>query len=217
MSSDAASDEKVDKLVKRVMAFKNPFCVLGADPTTPSEEIQKRYKRMALILHPDKCKHPRAKEAFAQLKKCLETLTEAAMLPDRAAYSEMWHRAETKALDNWAAKGRKRKFDDDESLKQFRHDVELLTQKLQMEAEQAAENIEKAKQANDRYVQDKRAKILEEMRKDDEKERDWEEKRDDRVAGWRTWQDRKGNGDSKPKKKPRGLMRPPKPKDLSVV
>jgi len=29
------------------------------------EDIQKKYKKVALLIHPDKCKHPKATEAFA--------------------------------------------------------------------------------------------------------------------------------------------------------
>eukprot|EP00917_Polyrhabdina_sp_WS-2016_P031848 GHVP01067953.1.p1 GENE.GHVP01067953.1~~GHVP01067953.1.p1 ORF type:complete len:378 (+),score=46.51 GHVP01067953.1:23-1135(+) len=38
--------------------------------------VKKKYKKMALLMHPDKCKHPKADEAFKVLSVATQTLTD---------------------------------------------------------------------------------------------------------------------------------------------
>jgi DnaJ family protein C protein 8 len=46
-------------------AFKlNPFEKLNIRFTATPEEIRKAYRKTSLMVHPDKCKHPQAQEAF---------------------------------------------------------------------------------------------------------------------------------------------------------
>jgi hypothetical protein len=43
-------------------------CLRGArlppHPRLPAGEVKKRYWRLSLLIHPDKCSHPRAHDAF---------------------------------------------------------------------------------------------------------------------------------------------------------
>lgn len=52
--------------VNRVLgAFKlNPFEMLGLRFNAPPEDIPRQYRKVSLAVHPDKCTHPRANEAF---------------------------------------------------------------------------------------------------------------------------------------------------------
>eukprot|EP00760_Papus_ankaliazontas_P011834 PhM_4_TR15067/c0_g1_i1/m.504 len=43
--------------------------ILGITPTSTADELKRRYKRIALSIHPDKCADPRAAEAFAIVQK----------------------------------------------------------------------------------------------------------------------------------------------------
>lgn len=40
-----------------------------------TQEIKKIYRKKSLLVHPDKCKHPKAQEAFDVLKKAQEVRT----------------------------------------------------------------------------------------------------------------------------------------------
>ena len=48
--------------------------VLGVEPTATSGEIKKRYWRLSLLIHPDKCAHPRANDAFQAVSKVSKDL-----------------------------------------------------------------------------------------------------------------------------------------------
>ncbi|OJD09693.1 hypothetical protein ACJ73_10142, partial [Blastomyces percursus] len=52
----------------------NPYEILGVPDPSEMEDIQKAYKHLALLLHPDKNKHQRAEEAFKRLNWAGEAL-----------------------------------------------------------------------------------------------------------------------------------------------
>lgn len=62
--------------VNRILgAFKlNPFEQLGIKFDTDREDIRKHYRKVSLLVHPDKCSHPRAGDAFDILGQAQATL-----------------------------------------------------------------------------------------------------------------------------------------------
>lgn len=58
-----------DSEVNRILgAFKlNPFEQLGLRFDCSMEDIRRQYRKISLLVHPDKCKHPLAKDAFEVL------------------------------------------------------------------------------------------------------------------------------------------------------
>ena len=50
------------------------YDVLGVKPTATSGEIKKRYWRLSLLIHPDKCSHARANDAFQAVSKVSKDL-----------------------------------------------------------------------------------------------------------------------------------------------
>ncbi|XP_010713856.2 dnaJ homolog subfamily C member 14, partial [Meleagris gallopavo] len=46
----------------------NPFQALGVEMTASDAELRKAYRRLAVLVHPDKSEHPRAEEAFKVLR-----------------------------------------------------------------------------------------------------------------------------------------------------
>jgi DnaJ family protein C protein 8 len=86
--------------VNRILgAFRlNPFEQLGVRFDTPPEDIRRAYRKVSLMVHPDKCTHPRAKEAF-------EVIGEAqkALLDDekRTALVYLLNHAKDRVLEEW--------------------------------------------------------------------------------------------------------------------
>ncbi|ONI16146.1 hypothetical protein PRUPE_3G081100 [Prunus persica] len=50
------------------------YDILGANQNMSAENIKKRYWKMSLLVHPDKCSHPRAQQAFVKLNKAFKEL-----------------------------------------------------------------------------------------------------------------------------------------------
>lgn len=54
--------------------FYNPYDILQLDATATEEDIKKQYKAFAVIVHPDKCKDPRSKDAWHTVEQAHKTL-----------------------------------------------------------------------------------------------------------------------------------------------
>lgn len=52
----------------------DPYDVLGVEPAATSGQIKKQYWRLSLLIHPDKCSHPRANDAFQAVSKVSKEL-----------------------------------------------------------------------------------------------------------------------------------------------
>lgn len=64
-SSNNSSEPEI--IIKRVSATTDYYKILGISRSATEEEVKKAYKKLALKLHPDKCKLPGAEEAFKRL------------------------------------------------------------------------------------------------------------------------------------------------------
>lgn len=55
-----------------------PFCfsILGVPPDSSQEQIRKHYKKIAVLVHPDKNKQAGAEEAFKVLQRAFELIGE---------------------------------------------------------------------------------------------------------------------------------------------
>jgi len=58
-------EEIVERLTAKTIT--SPFEILGINPDMPDEQIAKHYRKMSILIHPDKCKHPKARDAFQLL------------------------------------------------------------------------------------------------------------------------------------------------------
>ncbi|XP_042309546.1 dnaJ homolog subfamily C member 14 [Sceloporus undulatus] len=69
----------------------NPFQVLGLELTASDAELKKAYRHLAVLVHPDKNKHPRAEEAFKVLRAAWDIVSN----PERRKEYEIKRMAET--------------------------------------------------------------------------------------------------------------------------
>ncbi|CAI5449257.1 unnamed protein product [Caenorhabditis angaria] len=65
------------ELVERIRHCKDYYEILKVDKKASEEDIKKEYRKMALKLHPDKCKAPHATEAFKALGNAYAVLSDA--------------------------------------------------------------------------------------------------------------------------------------------
>lgn len=88
MSSESITEEQMRE-IQRLLSFPpgrpaSPFAVLGIPDdqicTITTAEVSKLYRRLSLLLHPDKCLHPQTSEAFAVVQKSYGMLSQEPVL-----------------------------------------------------------------------------------------------------------------------------------------
>ncbi|KAJ1424910.1 hypothetical protein SESBI_11304 [Sesbania bispinosa] len=76
--SEAESANEAERFeeVTRIMEVEtdSPYDVVGVNHNMSSDNIKKKYWKMSLLVHPDKCSHPQAHQAFIKLNKAFKEL-----------------------------------------------------------------------------------------------------------------------------------------------
>ncbi|OVA10904.1 DnaJ domain [Macleaya cordata] len=76
--AEAASANEAERFeeVTRIMGveIESPYDVLGVNWKMSNDNIKKRYWKLSLMVHPDKCSHPQAHQAFIILNKAFKDL-----------------------------------------------------------------------------------------------------------------------------------------------
>lgn len=187
----------------------NPFDVLQVDPDSPLPEIKQKFRRMSILVHPDKNMEDqdRAQKSFDAVKKawltlendegykkCKEIVDEARERVDEAMkLKRKQQKKEGQPIDV-----------PEEDPEKYRHAVYVQTCKLfadleRLRQEQAAKDMHERK----RKAQEEEEEAVQKKQKA-EWNKNFEESRTERVSSWRDW--KKGG------KKSKGTFRPPKPK-----
>ncbi|KAI7741900.1 hypothetical protein M8C21_008882, partial [Ambrosia artemisiifolia] len=73
--AEVSEVERDNEVVRILSCFKlNAFEYLNLPFDSAPEDVKKQYRKLSLLVHPDKCKHPQAKEAFSALAKAQQLL-----------------------------------------------------------------------------------------------------------------------------------------------
>ncbi|KAK1273880.1 hypothetical protein QJS04_geneDACA013306 [Acorus gramineus] len=89
-ANEAERFEEVTRIVE--LEDGNPYDIVGANWKMPMDNIKKRYWKLSLLVHPDKCSHPQAHQAFVMLNQAFKELQD----PDKreAIDSKIRHKEE---------------------------------------------------------------------------------------------------------------------------
>ncbi|ODM94290.1 DnaJ subfamily C member 8 [Orchesella cincta] len=196
----------------------NPFEVLQVEPDTPLDAIRTKYKRLSILVHPDKNQDDkdRAQTAFEAVSKAWKTLEND---DTRAKCLDVVEEAKAKIDANIVEKkkklkkdGKKNKIEEDDPEK-YKHALYVMTMKLFADMERKRRNQE------DRDMEERKRKREEELDAEEKAklEKEWqknyEESREDRVSSWKKFQT--GAGPSKGPEGPQGPV-PKKPKKIKT-
>jgi len=223
---------QIERLLRPGYTYRNlnPFEVLQVDPDLPLEDVKKKFRRMSILVHPDKNPDDaeRAQTAFDAVKRAWTVLETK---ETRKACMEVVEEAKGRTKMNMEEKKKKLRregkstvIEEDDPI-HFKKAVNILTMKL-------FADLERKRQANENKISEdalkKREKELdEEARKEkiEEFEKNWEESRQGRVDSWMSFKKGVpaapgGPGKEKKEKKEKKLknkyspigFRPPKPK-----
>ncbi|KAM7507596.1 hypothetical protein LguiA_018049 [Lonicera macranthoides] len=74
--AESANEAERFEEVTRIMSVEadSPYDIVGVNRNMLAENIKKRYWKLSLMVHPDKCSHPQAQEAFVKLNKAFKDL-----------------------------------------------------------------------------------------------------------------------------------------------
>jgi hypothetical protein len=95
---------RADTLVGRVLSAVGIYDALGLAPSVSHKETHRVYRKVCLQLHPDKCKHPKATEAFQQLGAFMIEMEKLAELTGSAngeGYTTSYEQRRPTASHEW--------------------------------------------------------------------------------------------------------------------
>jgi len=228
---------QIERLTKPGHTYRNlnPFEVLQVDPDTSIDEVKKKFRRMSILVHPDKNQSclEKAQIAFDAVKRAWNLLEEK---ETRKACLEVVEEARGRTRINMEEKKKKLRKEGKPQIVEednpilFKKAVGILTMKLFADLER------KRQQNEDKISEDAKKKRERELDDEDRKEKikefekNWEDSRQGRVDSWLSFrkitpesQGAAGAGGGKAEKKekkekklknkfsPIGF-RPPKPK-----
>ncbi|XP_053208494.1 dnaJ homolog subfamily C member 8-like [Panonychus citri] len=190
------SDKQIQRLLRPGSSYANlnPFSVLLLDYDASLEAIKKQYKKLSILLHPDKNPENREKAqiAFDILNKAYRSLEDEI---SRARALEVVEEAKFKVNQNIEEKRKKLKREgktdlqvDEDDPEKLKHAIHVLTMKLFADYERKRRAME------DRNTEDRKRKREGEIEEEEKKkaEHEWnknyEESREIRVSSWKNFQ-----------------------------
>ena len=218
--------DESEKLVKKILFYKNPFDQLGVTPETSNDDIRRAFRKLSLKVHPDRCHCEGATEASMALSKALAIVQDS---EQRKPYVELTIRARQKIRDDWERAGRAWRTrvspspsqngttaeeeeeevwkEDEEYLYEVRRAIHTMI--LQIEDRQAAQK--KVAKIEEEQLAEAEKKEEERAKQERERDRTWEKQRDLRVNDWRTFQKQMKQPPSKKARSMSGMAKPMRP------
>jgi DnaJ family protein C protein 8 len=201
LSREASAFQREVEVERILKAFKlNPYDIIDINESATAEEIKKKYKQISLFIHPDKCPHLKAPEAFDLLKKAESELSESAKREELDAVINQARSMVLKSLDLPTSTP-----ESDPQLKtlnpSFRVRLRTQSKELLIEEEVRRRKAIKMNLANEGLEARKKDEEVAARKRKAEEDKLWEETREERVGSWRSFTQ---NG--KKKKKTKGAV-----------
>lgn len=210
------SAQQIERLLRPGATYRNlnPFEVLQVEFDIAPAELKKKYKRLSILVHPDKNQDDkdRAQSAFDIVNKAYKTLNEETtrqLCMD--VVEEAQHVVNTKIQEKrkkLKKEGNATEVEEDDPAV-FKRAIQVQTMKL------FADNERKRRDLEIRDQEERKRKREQEIHEEENKkiQKEWnknfEESRQGRVNSWHDFQSGGSSGKKKSKKKPLGF-RPPK-------
>lgn len=192
--------QQIDRLLRPGCTYRNlnPYEVLQIDPELPFEDVKKKYRRLSILVHPDKNPddRERAQVAFDAVskghsmledektrKRCYEVVEEARGRTGMNMEEKRRKKRKEAIANGLPPTGVNIKIEEDDPIA-FKHAVAILTMKL-------FADLERKRRENENKISTDAAKTREaqlnaEEKKNTEKEfaKNWEDSRQGRVNNW---------------------------------
>ncbi|KAH0906948.1 hypothetical protein HID58_038775, partial [Brassica napus] len=206
--------ERDNEVVRILSCFKlNPFEHLNLSFDSSTDDVKRQYRKISLMVHPDKCKHPQAQEAFGALAKAQQLLLndqerDYILTQVHAAKQELKMKRKKQLKKDTASKIKS--LVDEGKHEQLYEQSEEFQKELKLKVREILTDQEwrRRKMAMRISEEEGRLKKDEEEQKEIRKkkrehEEQWEGTRENRVSSWRDFM-------KAGKKAKKGETRPPK-------
>ncbi|WVQ85623.1 hypothetical protein IAT38_007789 [Cryptococcus sp. DSM 104549] len=197
----SANDLAKELEVERIMSsFKlNPYDILDLPLSATEGDVKKQYRKKSLLIHPDKFKHEKGLEAFDFLKKAHDHLSD----PDKRKDIDMiMNHARTQVLKEILGSSYAIGItDDDPRLAKltppFDVQVRAKGREILVEDELARRRKTKLAYANEGAEKAKHEAEVAARKRKAEDQAKWEERREERIQGWRDFSNKKSKKSKK--------------------
>ncbi|KAG6436070.1 hypothetical protein SASPL_100952 [Salvia splendens] len=205
----------IDLSASRILScFKlNAFEYLNLPFTSSVEDVKRQYRKLSLLVHPDKCKHPQAKEAFGALAKAQQLLLDQQerdyiLNQVNAAREELRTKRKKQLKKDTATKLKslvdEGKYEQEyERSEEFQQQLKLKVRELLTDQEWRRRKMQMRISEEEGRLKKDEEETKEMWKRKREHEEQWEGTREKRVSSWRDFM--KGG-----KKAKKGELRPPK-------
>ena len=180
--------KEINEIINHVVTCKNPFNVICVLPEESDEIIKKKYKKLSLKVHPDRCKHLHAADAIAFLSKAMKSLENE---DERKKYTSIIDQARSELVRELNINGQLQEMNaSSPKYHQMLIDRSELVMKQMNERIEKAEKIRKANMQREKEEL-KHQQAMEQQKKQDEEQ--WEKMTQQRVNNWKSFMKKKKN------------------------
>ncbi|KJA26410.1 hypothetical protein HYPSUDRAFT_36730 [Hypholoma sublateritium FD-334 SS-4] len=201
LNREASAFQREVEVERILKAFKlNAYDILDIDEGATAEEIKRKYRQISLFIHPDKCPHARAPEAFDILKKAESELSDKAQREELDAVIQQAQTLVLKSLNlptTTATTDPKLQGLDPPFKVRLRAQSKLLL----IDEEVRRRKAIKMNLANEGLEARKKDEEVAQRKRKAEDDKSWEDNREQRVDSWRNFA-----SSSKKKKKTKTVL-----------
>ncbi|KAL2331877.1 hypothetical protein Fmac_019458 [Flemingia macrophylla] len=212
--AEVSEVERDNEVLRILSCFKlNPFEYLNLSFDSSIDDVKKQYRKLSLMVHPDKCKHPQAKEAFGALAKAQQLLLDQnerdyLLSQVNSAKEELRAKRKKQLKKDTASKIKslveEGKYDKQyEQSDEFQQELKVKVRELLTEQEWRRRKMQMRISEEEGRLKRDEEEQKEMWKRKREHEEEWEGTREQRVSSWRDFM--KGG-----KKNKKGEIRPPK-------
>ncbi|KAJ8869276.1 hypothetical protein PR048_030848 [Dryococelus australis] len=198
----------------------NPFEVLQVDPDASVDEVKKKYRRLSILVHPDKNQDDpeRAQQSFEIINKAWKTLENE---ETRAKCMDVIEEARARTDQMVVEKRKKLKKEgkdvhvDEDNPGNYKHAVYVMTTKLFADMERKRRDLEQREMEERKRKREQEIEEEEKASIEKEWQKNFEESRQNRVNSWKTFQAGSSSSSSSKTsktKKMKTAFKPPKHK-----
>ncbi|KAI3974562.1 hypothetical protein MKX01_020334 [Papaver californicum] len=212
--AEVSEVERDNEVLRILGCFKlNAFEFLNLSFDSSPDEVKRQYRKLSLLVHPDKCKHPQAKEAFSALAKAQQLLLDPEereyLLSQISSAKEELRVKRKKQLKKDNASKIKSQVDEGkyehqyEQSEEFQQQLKLKVRELLIEQEWRRRKMQMRISEEEGRLKKDEEETKEMWKRKREHEEQWEGTREKRVSSWRDFM-------KTGKKAKKGEIKPPK-------